>query len=143
MDAQLLFKSYTALLQATCHGMGPLRMAGLWTVWGSRRGATGGGHRLASRCVATWAHVHLTSPKCTMQVLTRLAHRSSALRLNVPCRPLPPLQPSCQQLAAGDGNAPLRPPTCLVHVIDRSSPFSGFDDMTATGEQGDSDVACE
>ncbi|PNW76990.1 hypothetical protein CHLRE_10g417750v5 [Chlamydomonas reinhardtii] len=39
-----------------------------------------------------------------------------------------------KQLAAGDGNAPLRPPTCLVHVIDRSSPFSGFDDMTATGE---------
>ncbi|KAG2446400.1 hypothetical protein HXX76_000985 [Chlamydomonas incerta] len=39
-----------------------------------------------------------------------------------------------KQLAAGDANAPLRPPTCLVHVIDRSSPFSGFDDMTATGE---------
>ncbi|KAG2429104.1 hypothetical protein HYH02_014142 [Chlamydomonas schloesseri] len=39
-----------------------------------------------------------------------------------------------KQLAAGDGTAPLRPPTCLVHVIDRSSPFSGFDDMTATGE---------
>ncbi|KXZ47273.1 hypothetical protein GPECTOR_36g125 [Gonium pectorale] len=29
---------------------------------------------------------------------------------------------------------PLRPPPCLVHVIDRSSPFSGFDDTSATGE---------
>ncbi len=25
-------------------------------------------------------------------------------------------------------------PSCLVHVIDKSSPFSGFDDAHATGE---------
>ncbi|PNH03908.1 hypothetical protein TSOC_009991 [Tetrabaena socialis] len=33
-----------------------------------------------------------------------------------------------------NGSASPRPPTCLVHVIERSSPFSGSDDMTATGE---------
>lgn len=35
---------------------------------------------------------------------------------------------------AGLGGAPPPPPPCLVHVINRSSPFSGFDDMASTGE---------
>ncbi|GFR41800.1 hypothetical protein Agub_g2567 [Astrephomene gubernaculifera] len=38
------------------------------------------------------------------------------------------------QRQATHGSGPLRPPPCLVHVIDRSSPFSGFDDTSATGE---------
>ncbi|EFJ50631.1 hypothetical protein VOLCADRAFT_120607 [Volvox carteri f. nagariensis] len=39
------------------------------------------------------------------------------------------------QLRATNGStAPRPPPPCLVHVIDRSSPFSGLDDTTAMGE---------
>ncbi|GIL57044.1 hypothetical protein Vafri_12282 [Volvox africanus] len=36
--------------------------------------------------------------------------------------------------AKGPSSASRPPPPCLVHVIDRSSPFSGFDDTTAMGE---------
>ncbi|GLI64293.1 hypothetical protein VaNZ11_007477 [Volvox africanus] len=38
------------------------------------------------------------------------------------------------QSAKGPSSASRPPPPCLVHVIDRSSPFSGFDDTTAMGE---------
>ncbi|GLC67977.1 hypothetical protein PLESTF_000630000 [Pleodorina starrii] len=39
------------------------------------------------------------------------------------------------QMKSSNGSSPPRqPPPCLVHVIDRSSPFSGFDDTRAMGE---------
>lgn len=40
-----------------------------------------------------------------------------------------------QQILRGDRPGMKLPPPCIVHVINRSSPFSGFDDVRATGEK--------